>query len=238
MLNQQKPLPQAEFDGAYRVHSMFLTIQGEGPFSGDSAVFVRLEGCNLQCPGCDTDYTGGARAQGLTAAEIAHKVEELIGVTKTTLVVLTGGEPFRQDLADLVRELMRAEYRVQIETNGTMAPSDDFKEMFAEKFGVAIVISPKAHYVDEWLQSHAIAYKYVLSYDSLAPEDGLPITVLGRKSLQVARPPKHIPHIFVQPADIPDDTVATELNHRACVSSATLHGYRLQLQIHKHLGVE
>ena len=37
-----------EFDGLYRVHSMFLTEQGEGPFSGDAAVFVRLEGCNIQ----------------------------------------------------------------------------------------------------------------------------------------------------------------------------------------------
>ena len=238
MLNQQKPLPAVAFDGSYLIHSMFLTIQGEGPFSGDAAVFVRLEGCNLQCPACDTDYTGGPRAQILSADDIVGAVGVLVGTSRASLVVLTGGEPFRQDLAELVGALMIAGYRVQIETNGTMAPSVAFKEMFAEKFGVAIVISPKASHVDDWLAHHAIAYKYVLSWDSLDPFDGLPINVLGRAGRQVARPPKGIPHIFVQPADMGDDTTATHLNHKACVSAAITHGHRLQLQIHKHLGVE
>src|SRR3954467_9071958 len=41
------------------IHSIFYTLQGEGPYSGCPAVFMRLAGCNLQCPGCDTDYTSG-----------------------------------------------------------------------------------------------------------------------------------------------------------------------------------
>jgi len=133
---------------------------------------------------------------------------------------------------------MSAKLRVQIETNGTMAPSDDFKGMFAEKFGVAIVVSPKAHFVDSWIEQHAIAYKYVLTFGDIDEFDGLPINVLGRKSLKVARPLEGIPHIYVQPADMQDDEKLTHLNHKACVSSAVNFGYRLQLQIHKHLGVE
>ena len=39
------------------INSIFYTIQGEGPFAGSPAVFVRLAGCNLQCPMCDTEYT-------------------------------------------------------------------------------------------------------------------------------------------------------------------------------------
>ena len=42
---------------SYDVHSIFPTIQGEGPFVGQPAIFIRLAGCNLQCPACDTDYT-------------------------------------------------------------------------------------------------------------------------------------------------------------------------------------
>jgi organic radical activating enzyme len=238
MLNQQKPLPAVTFIGFYYVHSMFLTVQGEGPFSGDAAIFVRLEGCNIQCPGCDTDYTGGPRAARLTASQIVGEVGALRGTSVANLVVLTGGEPFRQDLADVVGKLMEAGYRVQIETNGTMAPSVDFKAMFAERFGVAIVVSPKAHYVDPWIANHAIAYKYVLSHDSIDPSDGLPVNVLGRQTKAVARPPAGIPHVFIQPADVPDDTHACHYNAKACVNSALAFGYRLQMQIHKTLGVE
>ena len=45
---------QRTFDGTLEVHSIFKTIQGEGPFCGTPAVFIRLAGCNLQCPWCDT----------------------------------------------------------------------------------------------------------------------------------------------------------------------------------------
>ena len=39
------------------VVDLWQTIQGEGPFAGMRAIFIRLAGCNLQCPFCDTDYT-------------------------------------------------------------------------------------------------------------------------------------------------------------------------------------
>ena len=57
-LNQQ-PLAKQHLHerGLLDLHHIFSTIQGEGPFAGVPAVFVRLFGCNLQCPMCDTDYT-------------------------------------------------------------------------------------------------------------------------------------------------------------------------------------
>ena len=51
--NTQEP-EKIDRDRHLDVHSIFHTIQGEGPYCGHPAVFIRLAGCNLQCPGCDT----------------------------------------------------------------------------------------------------------------------------------------------------------------------------------------
>ena len=47
-----QPIEKRELstDGSVQVHSIFYTLQGEGPFAGQPAVFVRLAGFNLQCP--------------------------------------------------------------------------------------------------------------------------------------------------------------------------------------------
>lgn len=240
-VNMQPAVPQAPFTGTYQVHSIFHTVQGEGPFSGEAAVFIRLQDCNLQCPFCDTDYTSQDRASVDTARQITGKVGALIGDHETALIVITGGEPFRQDIYELVETLREADYCVQIETNGTMKPSEQFKTFFEERPGVHIVVSPKASFVDPWIAEHAMCFKYVLSHDSIDPADGLPLIVLGRKSNRVARPP--FPDalkypIYISPADMGDDTEATKLNHEAVVRSCQKYCYRLQLQIHKYLGVE
>lgn len=235
-MNEQSPKAQLKtFDGLYHVHSIFSTIQGEGPFSGDAAIFIRLRDCNLQCPACDTEYTQGG--SDMPATEIVSTVGELVAGTQTTLVVITGGEPFRQDLAELVEQLMMAGYRVQIETNGTLAPSAAFKTLFHDAFGVAIVVSPKARYVDGWIMRHAIAYKYVLTDGFIDPVDGLPTQVLGRASNGIARPPLRIAHVYVQPADMHDAEFDAR-NIATTIESCKKFGHRMQVQMHKYIGVE
>lgn len=223
------------------VHSIFYTIQGEGPFAGTPAVFVRLAGCNLQCPLCDTDYTS-KRLKYLpeqVRAEIhAHASREHFA---GNLVVITGGEPFRQaNLGLLVDELLQYGHKVQIETNGTLYQKLDF-----EHPGLTVVCSPKTGKVHPELEPWINAFKYVLHADQLNPEDGLPLRALDHTAHpQVARPSKEWKQwrclsggIYVQPVDVGDE-VQNRRHLDATVQSAMRYNYRLCLQQHKIIGLE
>lgn len=224
----------------YDVHSIFPTIQGEGPFCGTPCVFIRLAGCNLQCPMCDTQYTKGR--QWLNTYQIVERVNSLRTTAMPGLVVITGGEPFRQDLAMLFHFLEKAGYYVQVESNGTLPPSEwPYCTSTDIRCGTYVVCSPKSGKVHPRMWEVACCVKYVMDTSSIDPADGLPIRALSHSSNpRVARPPQgwYRP-IYLQPMD--DHGVSPDGNRaniEAVKESCMKHGYILQLQIHKILGVE
>lgn len=236
MLNQQ-PIEKRELrsDGTITVHSIFETIQGEGPFCGTPCVFVRLAGCNLQCPACDTDYTSKRRTY--TPDAIVAEVEQL---RSKGLVVVTGGEPFRQNIRPMIYALLDAGFFVQIETNGTLQPPELPYNLHPEhKRGVYVVCSPKTGKLYPTLYNIACALKYVVRYKDVRWEDGLPLNALDHTSNPYpARPPEDWTRpIYVQPLDS-KDPVENHLHAQEAVSSCLRHGYILQIQIHKLIGVE
>ena len=209
------------------LHSIFLTIQGEGPFSGERAVFVRLAGCNLQCPGCDTDYTEGRKE--VPAEDVLSIVLALHPAP--ALVVITGGEPFRQNITPITEALIMLGYRVQIETNGSLPPSPEFPT------DATIVCSPKTGSVHPVIADRADCFKYVIHADSVNPDDGLPLRALDHTCKpHVYRPRTPVP-IYLQPMDVVN-IAQNERNTQAAVKSCMKYGYILQLQIHKIIGVE
>ncbi|QBQ71203.1 orgamic radical activating enzyme [Shewanella phage S0112] len=244
MKNLQIPLKRDSSQDLL-VHSIFYTIQGEGPFSGHTAVFIRLSGCNIQCPGCDTEYTEGAKRispQDLALAAI----EEIPQGAKCNLVVITGGEPFRQTaIAALVDRLHYYSFQVQIETNGTMAIP-----IFTMQTPT-IVCSPKTKGLNPKAIPYITHYKYVLEAGNIAEHDGLPLSALQNHAEPwVARPPENFQgNIYIQPMDMTmlykDNPYiagsieeANQRNIQACVASAKRFGYTVQLQVHKYLQVE
>ena len=235
MLNQQHPLKQDLSTGnSLAINSIFYTIQGEGPFAGAPSVFVRLAGCNLQCPACDTEYT---KSTNMTVGHILLAISAqwpILG--KQALIVITGGEPFRQDIRKLVEQLLHVGCQVQIETNGTLHV--DLGWAFAHN-NLTIVCSPKAGKINRHLMRHIKALKYVLSADSINPADGLPILALDHTaSPQVARPSDdYAGLIYVQPIDVQDEN-ENKRHLAAAVASSLKFGYRLCLQVHKLIGVE
>lgn len=98
-----------------KINEIFYSIQGEGRNTGRAATFVRLSGCNLRCPFCDTIHQTGTM---YSDADIVAYAEN----QPAKLVVLTGGEPTLYDCTDLVRMLHDAGKEVAVETNGTLTP--------------------------------------------------------------------------------------------------------------------
>lgn len=101
----------------YRVNEIFLSLQGEGRHAGESAVFIRLSGCNLKCPFCDTDFS---RYDSLEVDEIISRIYEACGDNPLpSLCVITGGEPTLQLERSLIDAIHEAGMTIAIETNGT-----------------------------------------------------------------------------------------------------------------------
>ncbi|WAX22406.1 putative queuosine biosynthesis protein [Pseudomonas phage MiCath] len=244
-MNQQPISKRHMGDGlSLLVHSVFQTIQGEGPYCGMPAVFLRLAGCNLQCPDCDTEYTEGATTRGVFELADAVMAQTQDANFKAELVVITGGEPFRQNLSKLILELCSRGVQVQIESNGTLPPSSDGDVMWLytdnpHRFPkhCVVVCSPKTGRVNPSTAHIACCYKYVLTAGDVDLTDGLPLHALGHPaSPKLARPPVGTP-IYLQPADHKDEAL-NAANLRQCVDSCMRHGYRLQLQVHKIIDVE
>lgn len=240
MLNHQ-PIEKVQrtFNGTLQVHSIFKTIQGEGPFCGMPAVFIRLAGCNLQCPWCDTEYTEGRREMAIE--QIVEAAFDASGFN-SRFIVITGGEPFRQPIGPLLESLVDSGFFVQIETNGTLPPPK-LPKLYgydvAERYGVYVVCSPKTGVVNPTVAAVACCYKYVLTAGDVAEDDGLPLHALGHTANpRLARPPADFPGpVYVQPADLKDEAL-NRANMEATVAAAMKHGYTVQLQIHKYLNME
>ncbi len=101
----------------YPVNEIFYSIQGEGYHSGRAAAFVRLAGCNLKCPWCDTNHTA---VHNMSAEDI---VDAVLNATEAapsvSSVIITGGEPTIHNIHPLTLEFQKEQISVAVETNGT-----------------------------------------------------------------------------------------------------------------------
>jgi 7-carboxy-7-deazaguanine synthase len=130
----------------YKINSIFRTIQGEGYNQGKSAIFIRFSGCNLwdgnlvkrnlsiNCGRwCDTDFSYRY------SIDLEHIFKYIDREPTTSLIVLTGGEPYLQITQEFIDALNNKYNRIVcIETNGTVDKS--FKNCW-------ITVAPKEHTV-------------------------------------------------------------------------------------------
>lgn len=116
-----------------RVSEVYASVQGEGPRTGQTTVFVRFGGCNLRCPGwpCDTQHAidpkyrkEWVRYEPETLVDVIVQIAQMAGAH---LITLTGGEPFLQkheDLEKVVAELTHLGFQCEAFTNGTIIYPD------------------------------------------------------------------------------------------------------------------
>ncbi|MFU1552633.1 7-carboxy-7-deazaguanine synthase QueE [Aeromonas sp. A04] len=221
----------------YPINEIFQTIQGEGIFTGLPAIFVRLQGCPVGCPWCDTRHTwivDPAREVGVQA--VLDCSNESDGWSKVNTeqilasfqqlgyqarhVVITGGEPCLYDLQGLSTALIEAGYQVQIETSGTSE-----------------------------IQTHANTW--VTVSPKIGMKGGLPVLVSALERANEIKHPvateRHIeeldallatatlrPDVVIALQPISQKPRATQLAMATCIA----RNWRLSIQTHKYLDID
>ena len=101
-----------------KVSEIFTSFQGEGPYIGTPATFLRLYGCNLNCQWCDTDIS---TYEMLSVDDVAEILITQMEFNNINLLVITGGEPTLQmeEIKRLIKELPE-DIKIQLETNGSI----------------------------------------------------------------------------------------------------------------------
>lgn len=216
----------------YPINEVFESIQGEAQYTGTPSIFIRLQGCPVACPWCDTKHTWEVDEKNIIAktqmkAKItdsdkfsrmtAAEILELVKTYRARHVVITGGEPALYDLRPLVEALTADDFcAVQIETSGThevLAPDNAW-----------VTVSPKI----------GMAKPLLLSAIRRADEIKHPVgKMMDIERLQeVVLPWKPIGcSVWLQPLS------QNEKATRLCVEEATKNGWRVSVQTHKFLGV-
>lgn len=160
-------------DTFYQVNEMFWTIQGEGGSAGRTAVFIRLQGCPVGCPWCDSKTTW---LQGGTRMSVHEILQVIQGLPKSDLIIVTGGEPLLYDLDALFLGIdNHFDYprEIHIETSGMFPYKGRIvpqKMVISPKYGYGPSLKKPHFYVDEsvWIAAFGASdyeLKYVVDKD-------------------------------------------------------------------------
>lgn len=223
-------------NGLLPVNEIFATLQGEAAWTGTPSTFVRLQGCDVGCPWCDTKYTWAVEphqelssllavaakqtdAPTFAWASSEHLARCIMGYDPQH-VVITGGEPCEYDLRELTTLLLNNNHTVQIETSGTRPIRCDSQTF--------VTVSPKINMPGGYeVLDEALDRANEIKMPVGKPADIERVAVIERRIWR--RLPA--PTIWLQPLSTSEK--ATEL----CIREATKRGWRVSIQTHKFIGV-
>lgn len=222
---------------SYKINEVFESLQGEGSYTGLPSIFVRLQGCPVGCPWCDTKHTWTVDPEFQVTSDMVmaetsesnrwfeHSTEQLLTLFADNgyvakHIVLTGGEPCLYDLTEITASLIAKGYSVQIETSGTY-------EVLVHP-DTWVTVSPKVNMPGgrEVLASamrRANEIKHPVAMQKHIEELDQVLSLLDDTV---------VPNVYLQP--ISQQKRATELAIKTCIA----RNWRLSLQTHKFIGIE
>ena len=122
------------------ISEIFYSIQGEGKLVGRPSLFVRFAGCNLRCIWCDTIEVW-RRGKPIPIRNLLDTIGRYSG--RGIDIVFTGGEPLLHSkvIIELVKAYREGFLYFQIETNGTIEPSEELLSFDNVVFNVSPKLS-------------------------------------------------------------------------------------------------
>ena len=199
------------------IHETFQnTVQGEGFWTGTLVDFIRLAGCPVRCPWCDTGYQEGGK--GLPS--VARSIAELLAELQSPRVVITGGEPFiHRDLPELVAALLAADKQVSIETSGAY-----WQDVSPQAW---ITLSPKEH----------VSPKYPVQERFWTRANEIKLVISTGKEVDYYH--NHLSSNVDVPVFLQPEWNSKQSGISIILKLLKQHpSYRLSLQTHKFIGVQ
>lgn len=231
------------------VSEIFYSLQGEGALAGTPAVFVRLQGCPIRCPWCDTKHTWVEDPNQIVSSEAMLSkggnnprreyalmgFDEILAMVKgsahpngTPLIVITGGEPLIHiELPAFINFLTDQGFEVQIETSGTF-PIRDLLDLCEVR--PYITVSPKYN-INPNYPVHTADFLYA---------DEVKVVVARQEDvdflMEELKRWEHIyapTNLYLQPNALGGSDAI-----RFTIEQCKKLGFKLSLQTHKLVGIE
>jgi len=218
-----------------KINEIFKTIQGEATFTGTPSIFIRLQGCPVWCSWCDTKFTWhtGKKSKLTSIENILSKdkqddrycditEEELLKIVDTfncNHIVITGGEPFIQDLSKLFNLFKK--YSIQVETSCT--------QLIECPSNIWITGSPKINMAgNQKISAISIKRANEIKFPILNEDDVKNLLeLIDLYNIQVP--------IWLQPVDI---NGKKENSLGLCLDTCYKYNFRLSIQTHKYIGLK
>lgn len=213
----------------------FVSLSGETTSMGQTALFIRLAGCNLRCLYCDTKYSQTI-CESSTKQNLFTIIDKHLTKNKSiSVLIITGGEPTLQLTPKELLKLSRYVYekypklKIQIETNGSTPIM--FNELYEDN--ISFVIDYKLAGSGE--EKQMISSNYVLA----RPQDEIKFVITDLKEWKtiikvIDKYKIKCNNIWVSPVNNPeykDFILGKKLWNK--VATAGIPSLRMQVQLHK-----